>query len=332
MTIPNIRNWPTLAHLLIQPKPSLYIFEDNIFDQKNQVQMFTLHGSKRLSEYMTVVKIAFKTLEGSKTRWFRPWPFHPWVGGHLTNLRGSLDHPKKGHHQNGLGMRFKLTSLEWFTRNVVVWVGNIDYNDYAIPLRPTFCTSKWTHGKGRSLLEILSIFWVSKCYISRVKEESRSKQNHCMAPFQGIYISHQTGSSENHLLKSAAWEGIFDRSQEGISKYTWNPFVPCFWVSTLQNKARTKARVINGFQVQHILGGGFKYFWNFHPEPWEMIQFWLRFVKWVGSTTNLWLGGYIASHILPGLRTQSWIPFKNSCKRFGVGSVGGMMIPVKFKF
>ena len=28
--------------------------------------------------------------------WFKPWPFHPLVGGHDSPLKGSLNHPKKG--------------------------------------------------------------------------------------------------------------------------------------------------------------------------------------------------------------------------------------------
>ena len=33
------------------------------------------------------------------------------------------------------------------------------------------------------------------------------------------------------------------------------------------------------------LGGGFKYFWNFHPETWGRFPFWLIFFKGV-ETTN----------------------------------------------
>ena len=34
-----------------------------------------------------------------------------------------------------------------------------------------------------------------------------------------------------------------------------------------------------------LLGGGFKHFWNFHPENWGRFPIWLIFFRWVGSTT-----------------------------------------------
>ena len=40
--------------------------------------------------------------------------------------------------------------------------------------------------------------------------------------------------------------------------------------------------------INSYLGGGFKYSWNFHPDPWGfMIQFDLRiFFKWVGGKNH----------------------------------------------
>ena len=35
------------------------------------------------------------SLAFSFPKWFNSWPFHPLVGGHLTPLKGSLNHPKK---------------------------------------------------------------------------------------------------------------------------------------------------------------------------------------------------------------------------------------------
>ena len=41
-----------------------------------------------------------------------------------------------------------------------------------------------------------------------------------------------------------------------------------------------------------ILGGGFKDFWNFHPENWGRFPIWLIFFKWVGSTPTSHVFGH----------------------------------------
>ena len=157
---------------------------------------------------------------------------------------------------------------------------------------------------------------------SCLKEESRSKQNHCMAPFQVIYISHQTGSSETHRLKSAAWEGIFDGSQEGyLNIYIYisgTCLFPVFGSQPLQNNARTTTIVINGFQVQYILGGDFKHFLAFSPRT---LGKWSNLTKicqmgWFNHQLSVWVV-YIASPYFAGFADTKLNSLKNSANVWG---------------
>ena len=64
---------------------------------------------------------------------------------------------------------------------------------------------------------------------------------------------------------------------------SWSIWESIFTYEPLQDR-----RAINRNIARIFLGGGFKHFLNFHPDPWGfMIQFDLRiFFRWVGSTTN----------------------------------------------